>query len=75
MCLPVRHQHQTKGYLESCTFRSLPKLEVEPGPLLLHLGLPLPFERVVTLTTRSSNTLVDSAELQRHSCSLLAHVW
>ena len=39
-----------------------PGLEIEPGPLLLHLGLPLPLERIVTLAASPTNTLVDPAE-------------
>lgn len=47
-------------------------LEVEPCSLLLHLGLPLPFCRILTLAASSPDPLIHSAELQGHSYWQLA---
>lgn len=41
------------------------RLQVEPCPLLLHLGLPLPTQRVLALTAGPSHTLVDPPQLER----------
>lgn len=39
-------------------------LQVEPRPLLLHLCLPLPRERVLALAARPADALVDPAQLE-----------
>lgn len=44
----------------------LAALQVEASALLLHLGLPFPLERIVTLTARSADALVYSPEFESH---------
>lgn len=42
----------------------LSTLQVEPRPLLLHLGLPLPRQRVLALAARPADALVNPAQLE-----------
>jgi len=54
------------GIMNPISFTEYP-LQVETSALLLHLGLPLPLERIFTLAARSANALVYSSELEGHS--------
>ena len=58
------------GIMNPISFTEYP-LQIETSALLLHLGLPLPLERIFALAARSANALVYSSEFERHSYSAL----
>src|SRR5690349_2241946 len=46
-------------------------LQVKSGPLLLHMRLPLPLHRIITLTSCSTNSFVYSSQFESKSWSQL----
>lgn len=58
-------QVETQLWIDSdlvCPFLS--SLKIKPRPLLLHMRLPLPLHRIITLTPRPPNTLIHPPQLQ-----------
>ena len=63
--LQYQHRHR---YAETRVSR-IPPLEVEARADLLHLGLPLPLQSILSFAASAADTLVHSAELESESFS------